>query len=258
MRVALHAEWTKLRTTAGSIWLLLAVIVLTAAASVAAAAAVTCPTRGCAGDPAKISLTGIDLGQAVVAVLAVLVVSGEYGTGMIRVTLAAMPRRTTVLAAKAVVVTGLVLAAGAIAVVISVLAGRLILLRHGFVPEPGHPLLAIGDAAVLRAAFGSVLYLALIALLGLGIAAALRDAGATIGVVLALLYLFPIVASAVTDPRLQRQLSRLGPMTAGLGIQATVNLDRLPIAPWPGLGVLAAWAASALLIGGLALRLRDA
>jgi ABC-2 type transport system permease protein len=103
-----------------------------------------------------------------------------------------------------------------------------------------------------------VLYLALIALLGLGIAAALRDAGATIGAVLALLYLFPIIISAVTDPELQRHLSQIGPMTAGLAIQATVNLDSLSIAPWAGLGVLALWAASALLAGGLSLRLRDA
>ena len=91
------------------------------------AAAVTCPAAGCGQDPAKLSLTGVDLSQAVVAILAVLAVSGEYSTGMIRVTLAAMPRRTTVLAAKAVVVTGLVLAAGTVAVLASVLAGRLIL-----------------------------------------------------------------------------------------------------------------------------------
>ena len=63
----------------------------------------TCPASGCGQDPAKISLTGIDLGQAVVAILAVLAISGEYSTGMIRTTLTAMPRRITVLAAKAAV-----------------------------------------------------------------------------------------------------------------------------------------------------------
>jgi ABC-2 type transport system permease protein len=124
MRDALHAEWTKLRTVSGTAWLLLAVIALTVAVSAAAAAAVNCPSGGCGQDPAKISLTGIDLSQAVVAILAVLAISGEYSTGMIRVTLTAMPRRTTVLAAKAAVVTGLVLAAGTIAVLGSVLAGR--------------------------------------------------------------------------------------------------------------------------------------
>ena len=116
MREALHAEWTKLRTAPGTLWLLLAVVALTVALSAGAAAAVRCPSAGCGQDPARISLTGIELGQVIVAVLAVLVISGEYGTGMIRTTLAAMPRRTTVLAAKAAILTGLVLAAGTIAV----------------------------------------------------------------------------------------------------------------------------------------------
>jgi ABC-2 type transport system permease protein len=134
MREALHAEWTKLRTAPGTIWLLLAVIALTAALSAAAAAAVRCPSAGCGQDPAKISLTGIDLGQAIVAVLAVLAISGEYSTGMIRTTLAAMPRRVGVLAAKAAILTGLVLTVATIAVLASVLAGRLIQPGHGFTP----------------------------------------------------------------------------------------------------------------------------
>jgi len=110
MKAALHAEWTKLRTVAGTIWLLLATIAVTVALSVAAAAATKCPSGGCAMDPAKLSLTGIQLGQALVAILAVLAISNEYSTGMIRVTLAAMPRRPTVLAAKAAVVSGVALA----------------------------------------------------------------------------------------------------------------------------------------------------
>ena len=119
MRRALHAEWTKLRTLASTFWLLLAAAALTIAVSAAAAAATRCPSGTCADDPAKISLTGIYLGQAVVAVLAVTAVTGEYGTGMIRLTLAAVPRRTAVLAAKATIVTGLTQAAGAVAVLAS-------------------------------------------------------------------------------------------------------------------------------------------
>ena len=89
----------------------------------------------CTADTAKLSLTGIVLGQAIVAMLAVLAISSEYGTGMIRITLAAMPRRAAVLAAKAAVVTGLVLAAGTVAVLGAVLAGRLILPGNGFTPR---------------------------------------------------------------------------------------------------------------------------
>ena len=109
-------------------WLLLATVVLTVAVSAAAtASASNARPVGCPVDTAKLSLTGIELGQAVVAILAVLAISGEYSTGMIRTTLTAMPRRTTVLAAKAAIVSGLVLAAGTVAVLGSVLAGRLIL-----------------------------------------------------------------------------------------------------------------------------------
>ena len=78
------------------------------------------------------------LGQAVIAVLGVLVIGGEYGTGMIRVTLAAMPGRLTVLSAKAVIVTGCALAAGALAVLGSVLAGRLILPGRGLTAANGY------------------------------------------------------------------------------------------------------------------------
>ena len=257
MRDALHAEWTKLRTLASTGWLLLAAVALTAAVSTAAAAAVKCPSGHCAEDPAKISLTGVYLGQAVVAIVAVLAISSEYSTGMIRITLTAMPRRATVLAAKAAVLTGLVLVAGTIAVGLSLLAGRLILPGNGIGPAHGYPLLSLADGPVLRAAFGSVLYLALIALLSLGAATAVRDSAIAIGIVLGLLYLLPIIAS-VAGTSLGRHIQQIGPMTAGLAIQATTGLSSLPISPWAGLGVLAAWAAGALLTGGLILRLRDA
>jgi ABC-2 type transport system permease protein len=256
---ALRAEWTKLRTAPGTIWLLAATIVLTVAVSTAATAATRCPAgAACPVDPAKLSLTGVEFGQAVVAILAVLAVSTEYSTGMIRTTLTAMPRRAAVLAAKAAVTTGPVLAAAAVAVAGSLLAGRLILPGHGFTAARGFPLLSLADGPVLRAAAGSVLYLALIALLSLGVATAVRDPAAAIGIVLGLLYLFPIVSSLAANPHWQRHLEQIGPMTAGLDIEATTGLRSLPLSPWAGLGVLAAWAAAALLAGGLLLRLRDA
>ena len=259
MRDALHTEWTKLRTVAGPTWLLAATVVLTVAVSTAATAAVRCPSGvACPVDPAKLSLTGIEPGQAVVAILAVLAISGEYSTGMIRTTLTAMPRRTTVLAAKAAVVTAVVVAAGTIAVLGSLLAGRLILPGQGYTPAHGYPDLSLADPVVLRATAGTALYLALIALLSLGIAAAVRDAATAIGTVLGLLYLFPVLGLAVTSPGWHRHLQQIAPVTAGLEIQASTGLSNLPISPWAGLGVLAAWATAALLAGGLLLRFRDA
>jgi ABC-2 type transport system permease protein len=259
LRDALHAEWTKLRTVAGPAWLLAGTIVATVAVSAAATAAVRCPSgTACPVDTTKLSLTGIQAGQAIVAILAVLAISGEYSTGMIRITLAAMPRRSAVLAAKAILVAGLVLAAGAIAVGGSVLAGRILLPGHGFTAARGFPLESLADGPTLRAAVGSVLYLALIALLSLGIATLVRESAAAIGVVLGLLYLSPIILGVVTDPVWSHRLERYAPMSAGLTIQDTTGLRSLPISPWGGLGMLAAWAAAALLAGGLLLRWRDA
>jgi ABC-2 type transport system permease protein len=260
MRAALHAEWTKLRTAAATFWLLAAAIALNVTVSAMAVASVNCPAGlACPVDTVKLSLTGVMLGQAVIAILAVMTISSEYSSGMIRISLSAMPSRPTVIAAKSVILAGLALAAGAIAVAGSVLAGRLILPGHGFTAARGFPVLSPGDGPVLRAAAGSILYLALIALLSLGIGTIIRDSAAAIGVVLGLLLVPPLIAAILAgDPEWQHQIERYAPMSAGLTIQDTVGLHGLPITPWGGLGVLAAWAAVALLTGGLMLRLRDA
>jgi ABC-2 type transport system permease protein len=242
----LRAEWTKLRTAPETWWLVLGIVAATVAVSVVVAVNMPCTTPVCGGDPTKAVLTGVQLGQALVAILAVLAVGGEYGTGMIHATLAAMPRRTGVLAAKAVVVTAVTAPAAVAAVAVSALVGRSVLPAGA------------STATVLRATGGSVLYLLLIGLLALGVAALVRNAAAAIGVVLALLFLFPILAAAAPDPDWERHLLQIGPMTAGLAVQATTGLDKLPIGPWHGLGVLAAWAFGALLAGGAALAVRDA
>lgn len=252
MRLALHAEWTKMRTVASPLWLLLGTVVATVALSTVATSVVNCTASGCGGDTVKLTLMGVYLGQSLVAVLAVLVISGEYSTGMIRTTLTAVPRRATAFAAKAITLTGVVAAGGTVAVLGSVLAGRLIL------PGLGDQALTLSDGPTLRAVLGTVLYLILIGLLSLGVATAARDSATSIGVVLGLLYIVPIVSQTISDPDWQRLLEKTAPMSAGLAIQTTTDLGSLPISPWAGLGVTAGWATAALLAGGLLLRIRDA
>jgi ABC-2 type transport system permease protein len=257
---SVHAEWTKARTVPGTAWATAGIIAITVAVSVLALAATRCPAGGaCPVDTAKLSLTGVQAGQAVVAVLAVLSVSGEYSTGMIRVTLAAMPRRAELLAAKATVVTALVTAAGTAAVAGCLLAGRLLLPGHGFTAARGIDPLSVAAGPVLRAFAGSVLYLGLIGLLSVGLSVLIRDPGTAIGTVLGLLYLAPIIAAFLgSSPVWQRRVERYAPTMAGLTIQDTTGLHGLPVGPWGGLGVLAIWAGAALVAGGLALRWRDA
>lgn len=258
IRAVLHAEWTKLRTLASTGWLLLATAVLTVGLSVTVIAATAYTTFGPYRDLPKLALTGIDLGQALIAVLAVLTVTNEYNTGMMRTTLAAVPRRLALLAAKSLDLVALVLVVGVVAVGGCLIAGHLLMPGRGFTAVHGYSFLSLTQGPTLRAAVGSVLYLVLIALLSLGVAALVRDSATAIALVLGLLYLWPLFDRVATNPAWHRHLERMGPMTAGLAIQATTNLKALPITPWAGLGVLAAWAGAALAAGGVAFRFRDA
>ena len=260
MTEALRAEWAKLRTLAGTSWLLLAAVAVTVAATAVIVAA-THVSSGDAGgggqDPTKLVLAGVEIGQAVVTVLAVLAMSEEYATGMIRVSLAAVPRRSVLLAAKAINVTGLTLIAAAVAVAGCLVIGRLLLPGAGLDRAHGYALVSIAHGPAVRAALGSVLYLGLVALLSLGIATVVRDTAVSTGVVLGLLYLPPLLAQLVTGS-LRRHVEQIAPMSAGLAIQATRHIHTVPTAPWPGLGICAAWAVGALLVGGAVLKTRDA
>ncbi|NUR70436.1 MAG: ABC transporter permease [Hamadaea sp.] len=256
MTVALRAEWTKLRTSPGTAWLLLAIVALTIGVGAAAAATITCGAAGCPEDPAKISLTGVQLGQALVVILAVSSISGEHATGMLRVSLSAVPNRLRLLTAKALVVTGAIGAAGLVAVAGSFAAGRLLLPGSGFTEAHGFERLSLSEAAVLRATAGSVLYLVLIALVALGLSTVVRETAASIGLLLALLYLIPLLTQAVSSPSWKRHLQQITP-TAGLSIQATTKLSSLPLTPWQGVGVLGCWAVGSLVLAAVVLHRRD-
>ena len=140
----------------------------------------------------------------------------------------------------------------------SLVAGRTILPGNGFTEANGYPPLSLADEPTLRAAVGTVLYLGLVALISLGVGTIVRDTAGAITAVLSLLYLFPLIAQFVSDPEWYERLQKLAPMTAGLAIQTTTGLDRLPIGPWAGLGVLAAYAGGAMLLGCIVFTIRDA
>src|SRR4051812_33801099 len=134
-------------------------------------------------DPVHASLQGVQLAQGVVAVAGVQVLAGEYSTGMIATSWLAVPRRLPVLAAKAVWLLAGVSAAGIVAVGGSVLLGHALSWSY---PDLWSP-------AVFRAAGGSVVYLCLVALLGLGVAAVLRNAAMGAGCGLGVVYLGPAI-----------------------------------------------------------------
>lgn len=253
MRRAIGAEWAKTWSEPGTTWLLVGLVVLSVAVSSMTIGTARCPA-GCGQDPARISLAGVYLGQAIAALAGVRAIGAEYGTGMIRVTLTAIPRRGRLLAAKALVLAGPVLAASTLAVGTSMLTGQLVLPGHGFTARDGFDLVS---GTMWRAELCAIGYLTLVALLGLGLAAVVRDSAAAIGIALGLLYLLPVVG-VVVGQAAQRHLQQIAPMSAGLDSQTTVGLNGLPLTPWQGLVVVALWAAGALVLGGAVLRLRDA
>lgn len=264
MRHAVHAEWTKLRTVPSAAWSLLALVALPVALGALVTAGIDPPacapaTAGCAPDPAVVSLSGVYLGQLAVVLIAVLAVSTEYDTMMIRTTLAADPRRGTVLAAKALVVTAAVLGAGLLGVLGSVIAGRAVLSGNGFTAADGFPPPSLADGPTLRAALGTVVYLGLVALLCLGVAAAVRHTAAAVTAAMAILYLPVLLALIVPmSAQAQQRVQRYSPMSAGLAVQTTAERADRPIGPWPGLGVLAGYAAAGTVLGYFLLRSRDA
>ncbi|WP_144128337.1 ABC transporter permease [Catellatospora sichuanensis] len=262
MTRTLHAEWTKLRTVPSTGWLLLAAVTATVLVGYAATGTLDiqhCQAPWCYEDTTKLSLVGVRLGQAAIVILAVLAVTPEYGTKMIKTTLAATPDRLTVLASKLIVVTGVTLVAAVVGVLGSLLAARTVLPGNGFTSANGYPPLSLGDDLTMRAAVGTVLYLALIAVLGVGVGVLVRDTAGAVTTVLMLLYASPVLALLVSDPRWQHRIHRYSPMDAGLTIQTTRDIATTThIGAWAGLGMLAAYAAAALVAAALVFRVRDA
>jgi ABC-2 type transport system permease protein len=256
---ALRAEWTKLRTVRSSWWALGLVFGLTVLMS-----AFICSTVSTSGKPPgdsgedtlMLSLGGVLFGQFAVVALAVVAITTEHATGTIRATFAANPRRHAVLGAKAAVVAGVVLAVGLVGSFLAFLATQPILHDNGFVSVNGYQPLSLGDGASLRAVAGSAVFLALLALLALGVGAMLRHTGAAITTVLALMFV-PLIAAGMLPESAQDTVQRIAPMTAGICIQTTPG-HGAPLSPGAGIAVLAAWAAAAMLGGLWLIGRRDA
>src|SRR5207245_2441659 len=176
-RHAARMEWIKLRSLRSSWWTL----AITVTGAVAIGVTVGVNTRNAAGDLTNNALAGMVPGLLLAGVLGVLTMTGEYTSGMIRATLAAVPRRPKLLAAKAAVFAVVMLAAGEIATFVSFYAGGLAL-RHG-ISAP-----TLGQPGVLRAVILSGTSFCLVGLLGLGLGAIARNTAVAITVLVGGVY----------------------------------------------------------------------
>src|SRR5215471_923559 len=247
----LRSEWTKLRTQPSVFWSLLATMILIAGfgilySLVREARPPHGPAAIAAFDAAGISLSGVQLAQIAVGVLGVLLITSEYATGLIRTTLAAVPRRLPVLWGKATVLAAPVLAVSVPAAVAVFLAGQAILGRQ-------HLSVSIGEPGVARAVIGSALYLAVAGLLGLALGALLRSTAGGVAALFGLLFAAPILVGFLPGS-LSDEIGKYLPGAAGLAV-TTVHADpATSLAPWTGFGVFCAYAV--VLLGFAAVRMR--
>ena len=180
------------------------------------------------------------------AVLGVLVMSSEYSSGTIRLTLAAVPRRPLVLAAKAVVFGAVALVAGEVVTFGGFLAGAAFV-RAG-VPHP-----ALSQPTVLRAVALSGAYLCLVGLIGLGFGAILRHGAAAIAALVTLVFVAPLAGLAATPAG-----KFLPELIYANSLGATQPQSGFTLSPWAGLGIIGAYAVVLLTVGGWLLARRDA
>jgi ABC-2 type transport system permease protein len=247
-----RSEWTKLRSLPSTIWsLLTAVTLIVGFGVVYAMVRVTRPPADPAAfDATGVSLAGVQLAQLAVGVLGVLLVTGEFATGSIRVTLAAVPNRLPVLWGKAVVfgLTTLVLCVPA--VVTAFVVGQSILSAE-------HLDTGLGEPGVARAVFGSALFLALVGLFGLGLGALLRN---TAGGIAALFGLFfaPQMLVGFLPESVSDHIYKYLPAPAGQAIMFVKPDPTSSLSPWTGLCVFTLYTVIALGLAAWQLRKRDA
>ncbi|MHB1595998.1 MAG: ABC transporter permease subunit [Streptosporangiaceae bacterium] len=286
---AMRSEFTKIRSVRSTYWTLLALMV----ASVGISAAVSWGQSGRpdrilhgGGGPgavvggasshalriaaaqaaanvhanaASFSLFGLLIGQLIIVVLGALVITSEYSTGMIRTSLATMPRRGTVFAAKGVVFGLVALVVGLVTTFLSFFVGQAIL-GTGNAILPGHTLsTTLGAPGVLQAVIGGGLFLAVTGLLSFGIGAILRHSAGAISAGIGLMFVLMILTNFLPGPPSgwfgQADIDKWMPFFAGSHIWQNQLIGVNPFSPWVGFAVFCSYAAVAI-AGGLTVFMR--
>lgn len=263
----LNSEWIKLRTLRSTVWCYAILVVLTIAIGVLIAlnaGGQNHPT----GENARayvVSLVtvGVTFGQLVVAVLGTLVITGEYGTGMIRSTLAAVPKRTPALVAKVIVFGVITFVISLVSMVITALIVTPILSGAGIK-------FSLVDPRILIPIVGAAGALALVGVMSLALGAIIRNSAGGLAASLGLLLVLPIVLALVnglTQAKWPLNVSAVIPGTAADRMHAYVYTGRniiqgqpgvLQLEPWQGGLVLFGWFAVFFVIAAVLLKRRDA
>lgn len=275
----LRSEWTKLRSVR-STWICLAIMVVAGIGLSALVSNVEAGRWAQLGfadraqfDPVRFSQTGEFLSQFVVGVLGALVVTSEYATGSIRTTLATTSRRTTVLAAKLLVIGMVILVVGEVTAFASFFVGQAVLVAHGAKALPAGssildqvhsatiPVIGITDGGALRAVFLCGIYLVLLTLLACGIGFILRHTAGAISAFVGILLVLPLIVQ-ILPSSLSDSFERYLPSNLGLAMilvtSRRTDFAGVLLAPWAAAGLLALYAAAVIALAAWLLVRRDA
>jgi ABC-type transport system involved in multi-copper enzyme maturation permease subunit len=248
-----RAEWTKLRALRSTWWCGLSAVVLIVGLGAAVAGSGT-PYHVSAGNPAatgvSAALLGVLFAQLIIGVVGVLAFSGEYGTGMIRATLAVVPSRLPVLWAKLIVLAGLVLPVTLLCAVADFFAATAI------ESSRGGSVISRTDPGVLRTVVGTSLYLTVVVIIGLALGALLRRTAAALSVFAAVFFVVPIVVGAL--PHKITGFAPYLPSNAGGVLWGNPLTTAHALSPWAGFAVLCGYAVVLTALAAWRLRRRDA
>lgn len=242
------SEWTKLRSVRSTVWSLLVAVIFIIGLSVLVPEVRMHHLRPGEriDNPLEITLGGIQIAQLALGVLGVLVITGEYSTGMIRATMAAAPRRLPVLWSKLLVYGATVLALTLPAAFIAFFVGHAIL-------QPHHQAVAFGAHGVVRALIGAGLYLTMVGLFGLSLGAIVRNTAGGIALFAALMFVLPPLMN-VLPVSWNNAISPYLPLQAG---ERVLQLQGGTLGPWQGFGVFCGYVAAAIVVAAVLLRRRD-
>lgn len=249
----LRSEFCKLRSVPSTYWTLSAAVLCNVVIAALAAIFIPghlSPQEQATTDPVRLSLAGVHLSQIAFGVLGALVITSEYGTGMIRATLAAVPQRRLVLAAKALPFAATALVLG----VASSFAAYFCF--QAFLPNDNLRS-SLGDPGIVRAVIGGGLYLVVLGLLGLGLGAIIRSSAGTIATLFGLLFV-PSILINLLPHAWRTTVGPYVPMDAGGQIFVAVHHDPNSLGAWTGFGVFCLYAAVALAVGFVLINHRDA
>jgi ABC-2 type transport system permease protein len=245
----MRAEWTKLMSLRSTWWTLLITAVGTYLVTYLATHGALHHSKSWYQDfdPTNVSMAGMSVGSLALGVLGILAVSGEYGSGTIRASLSAMPRRGTLISAKIVVVGLLTLLVGEALSFTAFLEGQAVL-------KGGAPTATLGQPGVLRAVALSGVFLALFALLGLGLGVVIRHTAGAIALFAGVTFLIPILFNSISH-----NIARFAPeLIFANSVTTTVDQHTNALSVTMGVVCMVAYCAAALGFGAVLLNRRDA